>query len=99
MKRRHAIAASLVFALTGAIAHAAEPPLKIIAIDVDGGASTLFVTPQGHAALIDTGWPEGLGMPPAQGEIPGKLTSAQRIAAAAKDAGVTRIDYLITSHY
>ena len=90
-----------IIAATAASA-AAEAPLRIISIDVDGGAATLYVTPQGHALLIDTGWPAGRGgargapgsPPPAP--MP---SSAQRIAAAARAAGVTRLDYLVMSHY
>jgi hypothetical protein len=26
-------------------------------VDVEGGQSTLFVTPKGQSLLIDTGWP------------------------------------------
>jgi len=44
----------------------------------DGGQSTLFVTPAGKSLLIDTGWAGNNGL------------DAGRIAAAAKDAGVTR---------
>src|ERR1035437_2655423 len=30
--------------------------LQIFFVDVEGGQSTLFVTPDGHSLLIDTGW-------------------------------------------
>ncbi|QJU59068.1 MBL fold metallo-hydrolase [Sphingomonas sp. AP4-R1] len=76
--------------------------LRVIFIDVEGAAATLFVTPQHHALLIDAGWPAALSggsvagadMPPAP-----RQTSAQRIAAAARSAGVSRIDYLLLTHY
>ncbi len=32
--------------------------LRIFVIDVEGGQSTLFVTPDKHSLLIDTGWPD-----------------------------------------
>src|SRR5664279_4116331 len=32
-------------------------PLEIFFVDVEGGQSTLFVTPAGESLLIDTGWP------------------------------------------
>ncbi|WP_158792550.1 ComEC/Rec2 family competence protein [Granulicella sp. L60] len=62
-------------------------PLQIYFIDVEGGQSSLFVTPYGHSLLIDTGWPENEGR------------DANRIAAAAKAAGISRIDYVLLTHY
>src|SRR5207249_6114647 len=35
--------------------------LRIYFVDVEGGQSTLFVTPLGESLLIDTGWPDGNG--------------------------------------
>jgi beta-lactamase superfamily II metal-dependent hydrolase len=90
-------AAALAITVASVPAIAAEAPLRIIAIDVEGGAATLYVTPQGHSLLIDTGWPADMGgRRPAPEPGP---SSAQRIAAAAKAAGVSRIDYLIITHY
>ena len=68
-------------------ASAASKSLQVYFIDVDGGQSTLFVTPEGKSLLIDTGWAGNNGL------------DAGRIAAAAKDAGVTKIDYLLFTHY
>jgi competence protein ComEC len=69
------------------MAQAASHGLQVYFIDVDGGQSTLFVTPAGKSLLIDTGWA-------------GKdALDAKRIAAAAKDAGVTKIDYVLLTHY
>lgn len=62
-------------------------PLQIYFIDVEGGQSTLFVTPSRHSLLIDTGWPGNEGR------------DADRIAAAAKAAGISRIDYVLLTHY
>lgn len=62
-------------------------PLQIFFIDVEGGQSTLFVTPSQHSLLIDTGWPGHEGR------------DADRIAAAAKAAGIKRIDYVLLTHY
>jgi competence protein ComEC len=59
--------------------------LQIYWVDVEGGAATLIVTPAGESILVDTGWP---------GE-----RDAARIARAAADAGVTRIDHLVTTHW
>ncbi|MDO6415018.1 MBL fold metallo-hydrolase [Sphingomonas sp. BIUV-7] len=72
--------------------------LRIVFIDVEGGAATLIVTPEGHSLLIDTGWPAALsggGKPAAAGSG----TSAQRIVAAAKREGLSRIDHLLLTHY
>jgi beta-lactamase superfamily II metal-dependent hydrolase len=62
-------------------------PLQIFFIDVEGGQSTLFVTPSQRSLLIDAGWPGNEGR------------DADRIVAAAKAAGITRIDYVLLTHY
>jgi beta-lactamase superfamily II metal-dependent hydrolase len=62
-------------------------PLNIYFIDVEGGQATLLVSPAGESMLVDTGWPGFNGR------------DADRIAAAAKQAGVSRIDYLVITHY
>ena len=61
--------------------------LDIYVIDVDGGESTLFVSPSGESLLVDTGWPAFEGR------------DADRIAAVAKLAGVKQIDYLVITHF
>jgi competence protein ComEC len=66
---------------------ASHSPLQIYFVDVEGGQSTLFVTPSGHSLLIDTGWPGNEGR------------DADRIVAAAKAAGVARLDYVLLTHY
>jgi len=66
---------------------ASHDPLQIYFVDVEGGQATLFVTPSRHSLLIDTGWPEHGGR------------DAERIAAAAKAAGIERIDYVLLTHY
>lgn len=76
--------------------------LRIVTIDVEGGAAVLFVTPEHKSLLIDTGWPPGMGGPrPLAGEPPPPPmpSSADRIAAAAASLGVTKIDYLLMTHY
>ncbi len=75
---------SLVLACT---LSAAQKPLEIYFIDVEGGQSTLFVTPAGQSLLIDTGWPGN------------QYRDANRIAAAAKNAKIKKIDYVIITHY
>jgi len=66
---------------------AAENSLRIYFIDVEGGQATLFVTPEGHSLLIDTGWPANDGR------------DADRIVAAAHDAGIDKIEYVLVTHY
>jgi beta-lactamase superfamily II metal-dependent hydrolase len=65
------------------------PPraLEIYVIDVEGGQATLFVAPSGQSLLIDTGWPDFDGR------------DAGRIVHAAKIAGLSRIDYVLITHY
>ncbi len=61
--------------------------LRIYFIDVEGGQSTLFVAPGGQSLLVDAGWPGS------------NNRDADRIAAAAQLAGITRIDNLLVTHY
>jgi hypothetical protein len=75
---------------------AAETPLKVVSIDVEGGAATLFVTPEGKSLLIDAGWPKGFGEMPSPD---GTGEAADRIVAAAKKLGVAKLDYVIVTHY
>src|ERR1700750_1571586 len=60
--------------------------LNIYFIDVEGGQSTLIVTPSRESLLVDTGWAA-------------ESRDARRIAAAAKDAGIKQIDYLLLTHF
>jgi beta-lactamase superfamily II metal-dependent hydrolase len=87
MRLRFAIPALLFSLLPIASLTAASNDLTAYFIDVEGGQSTLFVTPAGQSILIDAGFP-GFND-----------RDANRIAAAAKDAGVKQIDYLIITHY
>jgi len=66
---------------------AQQKTLDIFFIDVEGGQATLFVTPEHESLLIDTGWPGH------------ESRDAKRIVAAAKLAGLTKIDYAIITHY
>ncbi|HZE95603.1 MAG TPA: MBL fold metallo-hydrolase [Planctomycetota bacterium] len=59
--------------------------LRIYWIDVEGGAATLVVTPEGGTLLMDCGWP-------------GKR-DAERIAKTVAAAGAKKIDHYLTSHY
>jgi competence protein ComEC len=61
--------------------------LQIYFVDVEGGQATLFITPAGQSLLIDTGWPGNNGR------------DADRIVAAAHDAGINKIDFVLITHY
>jgi len=76
---------SLSFALLSA---QARTTLDIYLVDVEGGNATLFVAPSGDSLLIDTGNGGAAAM-----------RDADRIMAAVKDARLTQIDHLITTHY
>lgn len=93
---RKILAAALLASALSVPAVAADGTLKIVSIDMEGGGGTLFVTPEGKSLLIDTGWPSGAGLLPSPD---GAKNSADRIVAAAKKLGVSKIDYLIVTHY
>lgn len=61
--------------------------LRLYFIDVEGGQSTLIVTPSGQSLLVDAGYADPPGRDP------------KRIIAALKDAGLSRIDYLLLTHF
>jgi beta-lactamase superfamily II metal-dependent hydrolase len=86
----------LAVLLLAAAPAAAQDRLRIVSIDVEGGAATLFVTPEGKSLLIDAGWPAGSGEMPSPD---GTQQAADRVVAAAKELGVTRLDYVIITHY
>jgi competence protein ComEC len=60
--------------------------LEIYWIDVEGGASTLLVTPAGETILVDTG-------------NPGRRDANRIVKVATQVAKVRKIDHLITTHY
>ena len=62
--------------------------LDIYIVDVEGGNATLFVSPSGESLLVDTGNAGAAA-----------VRDAERIMAAVKDAGLARIDHLITTHW
>jgi competence protein ComEC len=72
--------------LLAASAQAAKT-LEIYFVDVEGGQSTLLVAPSGQTLLVDTGYAGFSGR------------DADRIAAAAKAAGVKHIDTLLITHF
>jgi beta-lactamase superfamily II metal-dependent hydrolase len=83
-------AALLVLAVLGLAAHGvrAQQQLGIWLVDVEGGGATLFVSPTGETLLVDTG--NG-------GQNAARDTG--RILDAMRDAGVSRIDHLVTTHW
>lgn len=86
-------------ALTFSVAHAAmTKTLDVYFIDVEGGQSTLLVTPGGQSLLIDTGY-AGNGVSNAKPGDPRQARDANRIVAAARDAGIKQIDYLLITHF
>ena len=78
--------ALLSMGLTG-LAAAAKSTLDIYFVDVEGGQATLLVTPKKESLLVDAGWP-GFNN-----------RDANRIAAVAKKAGLSKIDYVMITHY
>ena len=61
--------------------------LRVFFVDVEGGQATLFVTPAGESLLIDTGWQDNGGR------------DADRIVAAARSAGLKKIDTVLITHF
>src|SRR6476660_7951391 len=79
--------ATLTAAPAAAPQSTADKPLAIYFIDVEGGQATLFVTPAGESMLIDTGFPGH------------QDRDLNRLLATMKQAGVSRLDYLLITHY
>jgi competence protein ComEC len=61
--------------------------LEIYFIDTEGGQATLVVSPSGQSLLIDTGYTDFGGR------------DVDRISAAAKQAHVKKIDYVLITHH
>jgi competence protein ComEC len=88
---RASIACPLALALSVALPRAQSVPektLDIYVVDVEGGNATLFVAPSRESLLIDTG-----------NSGAAAVRDAGRIVAAARAAGLTRIDNLSTTHW
>jgi beta-lactamase superfamily II metal-dependent hydrolase len=89
------IAAFITLALAKALV--AAKTLEIWFIDVEGGQSTLILTPAGESLLIDAGYApnnrRGGGT-----SIPGGRDPS-RILATLREAGVSRLDYLLITHF
>lgn len=67
---------------------AADETLDIYWIDVEGGAATLIVTPQGETVLMDAGWPG------AEDRDPKRIVNVLKYVAKKE-----RLNYFITSHF
>ena len=75
-------------ALDGVVAQT-RTTLDIYVVDVEGGNAVLFSAPTGESLLIDSG-----NVAP-----DAAIRDAERIMAAAKDAHLSQIDNLITTHW
>jgi competence protein ComEC len=96
---RSSLALSCIACLGLVATHCAmAKTLDIYFIDVEGGQSTLLVTPKRESLLIDTGW-AGNGMAGSRPGEPSQSRDANRIVAAARDAGIKRIDYVLITHF
>jgi competence protein ComEC len=84
-KRFHVVLVTVALLLCAVAWAKPQNQLDVYFIDVEGGQSTLFVSPSGQSLLVDTGWPGA--------------RDADRILAVAKQAGITQIDYLVLTHY
>src|SRR6187455_969906 len=85
--KRTAVAVCSAVALAGGLVAAqtkpAAKPLEIYVVDVEGGKADIIVAPGGQTMLIDTGF----------------ANSVDRIMEVAGIAGVTKFDYLLSTHY
>jgi competence protein ComEC len=77
--------ATLATTILAAQTQPAAKPLEIYVVDVEGGKADIWVTPAGQTLLIDTGNPG--------------TRDVDRIMEVAAAAGVTKLDYLISTHY
>src|SRR6185503_20692613 len=87
MRRIIFIILLLLMLTGGAPSLASARNLEIFFIDVEGGQATLIVTPAGQSLLIDAGY----GGRDAR--------DAERIMAAAREAHIDHIDYLLITHF
>src|SRR3990172_2853682 len=88
MRARVLLVLAVMLSAAVAVAQTRRTTLDIYVVDVEGGNAVIFVTPSGESMLIDSG----------NGGA-GAVRDAERIVAAAKAAGLTKIDHLITTHY
>lgn len=86
LSRPSFIVVALLLTLCVAVSAQAQK-LTIYTIDVEGGQSTLLVSPTKASLLVDTGWPDNNGR------------DTDRILAAMHDAGITQIDHVLITHF
>jgi competence protein ComEC len=86
MSRSIALLLATLLLVPAGVTGAQPRNLDIYWVDVEGGAATLIVSPSGESLLFDSGWEVG-------------DRDAKRIAAAAQQAGLKKIDYFILSHF
>src|SRR5882672_12066402 len=78
----------IILGVVGSAALWAGPRnLEIYWIDAEGGAATLIVSPSGQSLLVDTA------------NRTADDRDAKRIVAAAQQAGLKKIDILLTTHF
>lgn len=82
---RVTVTAALALVALRAGADQKSKTLDVYWVDSEGGGSTLIVTPANESVLIDTGNPGG--------------RDSARIVAAAKSAGLAKIDHVIITHW
>ena len=85
---------TIFFITACAISSLAAKTLDIYFIDVEGGQSTLIVTPAGQSLLVDTGFAAN-----GFNDTSNRGRDARRIVAAARTAGINRIDFLLITHF
>jgi beta-lactamase superfamily II metal-dependent hydrolase len=89
MRNKRSVLVAALAVLVGALSQVgrtqSRDTLDIYSIDVEGGQSTLYISPSGQSMLVDAGNPGD--------------RDADRIAAVAKQAGLTAIDVMLTTHY
>jgi beta-lactamase superfamily II metal-dependent hydrolase len=66
-------------------AASAQEPLTLYILDTEGGKAALWIAPSGQTVLIDTGSPGARDL--------------DRLMEVIAASGVTRLDYLISTHY
>ncbi len=80
-----ALGAATLLAQSGAGAK----PVEMYVVDVEGGKAAFVVAPNGQTALIDTGGGGGAA-------VERDVNRMMEVAAA---AGITKLDYLLSTHY
>jgi len=92
MFRRCVLLLAALAGLAGSVPAAQN--LQIYFIDVEGGQSTLIVTPEGQSLLVDTGF-----MGNTFNDKANRGRDAGRVMTAVRAAGLKRIDYLLITHF